>query len=101
MDALKHFFRTGKLLPEWNQTLIALIPKVPQPESVTQLRPISLCNFCYKIIAKVIENRLKPLLNDLISPLQNAFVPGRVIQDNLIIAHELFHYLAGKRIGWK
>lgn len=44
-------------------------------------------------------NRLKPLMNGLISPFQNAFVPCRLIQDNLIIAHKLFNYLVHKKKG--
>ncbi|KAM2153616.1 hypothetical protein ACFX1Q_045540 [Malus domestica] len=76
-----------------NATHVVLIPKVPHPEEVSQFRPISLCNFSYKILAKVLTNRLKPLLPHLISPMQNAFVGGNQIQDNIGVAHELFHFL--------
>ncbi|TQD71025.1 hypothetical protein C1H46_043451 [Malus baccata] len=76
-----------------NATHVVLIPKVPHPEEVSQFRPISLCNFSYKILAKVLANRLKPLLQHIISPMQNAFVGGRQIQDNIGVAHELFHFL--------
>lgn len=51
-DAIKSIFSTGYLLPEWNHTLITLVPKVKSPTLVSQFRPISLCSTFYKIIAK-------------------------------------------------
>ncbi|KAM1532558.1 hypothetical protein ACFX10_006565 [Malus domestica] len=79
-----------------NATHIVLIPKVPHPESVLQFRPISLCNYSYKVLSKVLANRLKVILPQIISPSQNAFVAGRQIQDNIGIAHEMFHFLKGR-----
>ncbi|KAK9913634.1 hypothetical protein M0R45_037444 [Rubus argutus] len=84
-----------------NRTNITLIPKVPNPETVSQFRPISLCNNSYKIISKVLANRLKILLPNLISEQQSAFVPGRQIQDCILIAHEAFHYLRIKKSSEK
>ncbi|KAB2609074.1 hypothetical protein D8674_012242 [Pyrus ussuriensis x Pyrus communis] len=80
-----------------NQTHVVLIPKVPNPEVVSQFRPISLCNYSYKILSKILANRLKVLLPKIISPSQNAFVTGRQIQDCIGIAHEMFHYLKGRK----
>ncbi|KAM1080494.1 hypothetical protein ACFX2B_014935 [Malus domestica] len=84
----------GVVIPKKiNSTNIALVPKIQNPETVTQFRPISLCNYSYKILSKVLANHLKPLLSSLISPMQNAFVAGRQIHDNIVIAHEVLHFL--------
>lgn len=61
-------------------------------------RPIILCNTVHKIIAKVLVYRLRPFLGKLIGPYQSAFVPGRTIHDNILIAHEVLHAMTiGKR----
>ena len=67
----------GGSIPEgWNETVVVLIPKVQNPESMKDLRPISLHNGVYKLISKVLVNRLKVILDELISPNQSDFVPG-------------------------
>lgn len=84
---------TAKMLQQLNQTHIALIPKLKNPTNAAQYRPIAFCNFSYKILSKVLVNRLKPFMLDLISENQSAFVQDRQIQDNIIVAHEAFHLL--------
>ncbi|GJU27805.1 hypothetical protein Tco_1166426 [Tanacetum coccineum] len=97
--AVKQFFDTGIMPPTLNKTLVVLIPKVPCPEQIGQFRPISLCNFVYRTISKIMANRLKPHLHKIVSPQQSAFIPGRLIQDSIVIANEAFHYIRNKKKG--
>lgn len=79
------------MLKEVNHTNIVLISKVDNPRKMSQFRLISLCNVVYKIILKVLTNRLKRVLPKVISPNQSAFVAGRQIFDNSLVVHELLH----------
>ena len=72
--AVLNFLNNGNMLPDINHTNIVLIPKVKNPERMSEFRPISLCNVIYKIISKVLANRLKQVLPQIISPTQSAFV---------------------------
>ncbi|KAL0409386.1 UNVERIFIED_CONTAM: Retrovirus-related Pol polyprotein from type-1 retrotransposable element R2 [Sesamum radiatum] len=99
VNCVLEFLDHGVFKPQLNFTHIVLIPEVPNPDTITQLRPISLCNVIYKLASKLIANRLKPLLESLISPSQSAFVPGRLITDNVFLAYKLNHYLAHKHWG--
>ncbi|KAF7113154.1 hypothetical protein RHSIM_RhsimUnG0155100 [Rhododendron simsii] len=100
-EMVKDFFEGKANLDKLNRTNLILIPKIPNPEAISQFRPISLCNFAYKIISKILANRLKLLLPTLISQQQSAFIQGRQIHDNIIVAHEVFHYIKHKKRGPK
>ena len=76
-----------------------IIPKTKSPEKVTENRPISLCNVVYKLISKVLANRLKKVLPHVVSKTQSAFVPGRMIIDNVLIAFETLHHMHNQRSG--
>jgi hypothetical protein len=79
--------------PEVNETAIVLIPKNNDLEFLKDFRAISLCNVVYKVVVKCLVNRLRPLLHDIIEPTKSAFIPGRMITDNALIAFECLHAL--------
>ncbi|KAL9665419.1 hypothetical protein QQ045_020839 [Rhodiola kirilowii] len=87
------FLNDGILDSETNSTLITLIPKLKGAVKVTDYRPISLIGVKMKAISKAIVNRLQSFLDDVISVEQCTFVKNRVITDNLIVSHELIHYI--------
>ncbi|XP_073129192.1 uncharacterized protein [Henckelia pumila] len=93
MDAVLDFFR-GSLMPQgFTVTTITLIPKVEGAQAWTDFRPISLCNVSNKIISKLLYSRLRSVVGRLVSQSQSGFVPGRMIADNILLAHELTHSL--------
>jgi hypothetical protein len=89
-----------KSIPQgWNDKVIVLIPKVETLENISQYRPINLCNVLYKVISKMIAARLKLILDEVISQVQSAFVPGRLITDNILLAYECMHKIKNKKMG--
>lgn len=82
------------MLPEeWNHTHLCLIPKVPNPRKMTEVRPISLCSVLYKIVSKIISSRLKTHLPEIVFKTQYAYVAERLVSDNILVAHEIMHSL--------
>jgi hypothetical protein len=94
VQLVRNFFQSGIMPAHINDTHIALIPKQLAPLVPADYRPISLCNVIYKIIAKCLANRLKPHLPDYVHQSQQAFIEGRRISNNIIIAQEITHSFA-------
>lgn len=89
----------NKGVDDINDTMVLLIPKGPEPKDMTQFRLISLCRVIYKIISKVWANILKVILLTYISSTQSVFVPGHMIHENVLITHEMKHYLQSVKNG--
>lgn len=81
------------------ETIITLIPKVKTPTLTSDFRPISLCNVLYKIIAKILSNRLQEILDKAISEEQNAFILGRLITDNAMVNFECLNTIKRHKKG--
>ena len=80
----------GRVLPSLNSTFIALIPKKEKPLTFVDFKPISLCNFVYKLISKIVALCLKPYLDKFISPQQFGFLKNRQIAEPIAITHEVY-----------
>lgn len=76
--------------------LLVLIPKTEQPKSIRQFFPISLCNVTFKLVTKVLVNRLKMIMEHIVSPNQSSFVPHQQTTDNITVCHELIDALKRK-----
>lgn len=87
------------ILEGLNATTIILILKKRNPEKLTEYRQISLCDVLYRCVSKVLANRLKHILHSVISDSQSAFILRRLISDNVMAAHEVYHYLKRKIRG--
>jgi len=84
---------SSSILKSLNSTFLALIPKEAEANTPAKFRPIALCNVVYKIISKVIANKLKPILPSLISEEQSGYVEGRQFMDNILLVQEMIHTL--------
>ena len=91
IKAVRNFFISGKMLKEVNHSYIVLILKILNPSTINHYRPISLCNTVYKVISKLIVDRLRAVIPNLVSPTQSAFIPGKWIAENQLIVQEILH----------
>ena len=82
-----NFLNGGSMPAGWNEIVVVLIPKVKNPVRIKDIHPISLCIVVYKLIYKILGKRLKILLPEVVSPSQSAFVLGRMITDNVLLAY--------------
>ena len=101
VTAVLDYLNSGVMGPDVNHTNIVLIPKIKTPKRMSGFRPISLCNVLYKIISKVLANRLKQILPSVISSTQSGFVLGRLITDKLMVAYEVLHSMHSRKTGKK
>ncbi|RVW65596.1 putative ribonuclease H protein [Vitis vinifera] len=97
MGLFKDFFERGKFVRSLNTTFLVLIPKKGGAEDLTDFRPISLVGSLYKLLAKVLANRLKKVVGKVVSTTQNAFVEGRQILDAALIANEVIDSLMKRK----
>nr|GEX45633.1 RNA-directed DNA polymerase, eukaryota [Tanacetum cinerariifolium] len=95
-DAVNHFFLYGAFSNGCNSSFIALIPKVIDAKFMNDFRPISLIGCIYKVVTKVLANRLVSVIQELISDTQSAFVAGRQILDGPFILDEILHWCKRK-----
>ena len=93
------FLNHGVAPPKFHETHIVLIPKTKNPSRVTDYKLIRLCNMAYKLASKVVANRMKVVLKDIVCENQSAFVLERLITDNILVAHELMNHINRRRKG--
>jgi len=94
--AVQDFFHSGSLLKQVNHSIISLVPKSLNVSSPSNFRPISCCNVIYKVIAKILAGRLAHVLKEIVSPMQNAFLGGRFMSDNINLVQELLRQYGRK-----
>jgi hypothetical protein len=99
INAVLEFFTSSWILPGFNSNIVALLPKFPEAASIDQYRPIAMANFKFKIISKILADRLASIMPTIISEEQKGFIHGRDIRDCLCIAYEAANFLHNKSFG--
>ncbi|GKU94710.1 hypothetical protein SLEP1_g8163 [Rubroshorea leprosula] len=94
---IQEFHKHGRIVRGSNASFIVLIPKTENPQRIEEYRPISLIGVMYKIIAKLLANRLRKVLPKVIGEQQMAFIGGRQLVDGVIIANEVIDEVKRKK----
>ena len=89
INSIQEFFNFGFLPTTTNSTILSLVPKFTGASQISDYRPIFCLYTLYKVISRLLVRRLKPILKDLILPNQTAFVEGRLLVENTVLASEL------------
>jgi len=98
-NAVLDFFINSWMMPDFNANTLILIPKTQNADTVSQYRPIALANFKYKIISKIMADRVATIMPTIISPEQKGFIQGRQIRDCICLASEAINQLDKKSFG--
>ena len=89
ITSVQSFFIFGFMPRSINATLLSLVPKTADAEKFSDYRPIACCNVIYKVISKILASRLKATLPQAIELNQCAFLEGRLLLENVLLATEL------------
>lgn len=87
-DVFSHYHMPNHM----NTTFLGLVPKCHNVDTIKNFRPIGLCNNAFKLVTKIIINRLKPFLDTIIGPTQSIFLANRRVADNAIIVQEYLNH---------
>ncbi|XP_078156636.1 uncharacterized protein LOC144552546 [Carex rostrata] len=88
----QQFYQNSLILDLLNKSIICLIPKDKDATHISKYRPISLVNCSFKLISKILTNRLTHIMNRIIDDSQSAFLPNRYILNNVVLGQEIIHY---------
>lgn len=100
-NAVLDFFINSWMMPNFNANTLILIPKIPNADEVTHYRPIALANFKYKIISKILADRVAAIMPTIISPEQKGFIQGRQMRDCICLTSEAINQLDKRTFGFQ
>lgn len=99
LQAILLYLNSGSLSSSLCHSFITLIPKVKNPKYIFEYRPISLSNVSYRVLSKVLANRLKKVMPQLILEHQSAFMSEWLMSDNILVTFETLHYMRNHCTG--